>query len=140
MSSRGRQLILTTRVAGVVMVIAAANGALVYIFISNGLDRLVSFVPIMAIGAVPYLVTAGLMALFVARVGPARDLAINVIVVAVVGVPFIVVCTFWAAFAASFLIVTGTFEATAIFIWQFTFLAAILADLVTIVVAWRARR
>lgn len=101
-SGRGRQLILTTRVAGVVMVIAAANRALVYIFSSNGLDRLVSFLPIMATGAVPYLVTAGLMALFVARVGPApRDLAVLVIGVAVVGVPFIVVCTFWAAFGAS---------------------------------------
>lgn len=86
-------------------------------------------------------VTAGLMALFVARFGSAsRDLAIIVIGVGVIGLPFMVVCTFWAVFGASFLIGTGTFAATAFFIWQFTFLAAILADLITIVVAWRARR
>ena len=48
----------------------------------------------------------------------------------------------WAscAFAASFLIAAGTVAASAFFIWQFTFLTAILADLVTIVVAWWARR
>ena len=67
----GRRLILLSVSAAVLDTVAAANLTLVYLLFVAGQpgSTLAGFVPIMAIGAVPFLVIAGLLAWTIVRVG-----------------------------------------------------------------------
>ena len=126
----------------VLMVIAAVNEAAIYVLNSiDGRVDLSSDIFIMAIGGVPFLTTAVLMALAIVWSARAqRQLASAILTVAGVGLPFMVVGGFLAGLLATFFAQPGSRAGTALALYQFTLAAAVLADIVTLVMAVVTKR
>jgi len=67
----GRRLVLLSVIDAVLATLSAANLTLIYLLFVVGQpgSNVAGFVPIMAIGAVPFLVTAGLLAWVIVSAG-----------------------------------------------------------------------
>jgi hypothetical protein len=139
----GRRLILLSVIAAVLATLSAANLTLIYLLFVVGQpgSNLAGFVPIMAIGSVPFLITAGLLARVIIGT-PAGQLPRHVIgrlrIITACGLPFMILGGLWSGLAAALLgLEQGSAAGYAITLYQFTFLAAVFVDTVTLVVALR---
>jgi hypothetical protein len=141
--SQGRALLVISVLAAVLMLIAAANIVLVFVLISANRTDSSNFLPYVAIGVLPFIATAAFLAWTVAGRGAAtrsgrtpQQIVIRLLAISAIGLPLMVVCGFWAAlFAAAQVLRVGSPEADALYVFQFTFVAAVVADGVTMVVA-----
>lgn len=134
-------------VTSLLMTAAAINEALGYALFT--LDHpgtsFQQYLPITLVGAVPFLLTATLIIL--AARGPrtagghrSQASAIRLRVVSGFGLLPIAIGGFWSGIGLGFLgIESNSRTAVALFIYQFLFLAAVLADLVLLIVAFRVR-
>jgi hypothetical protein len=147
--SAGRRLTVLSMLTAVLETVAAANLTLTYILytVENPGSNLAGFVPIMAIGAVPFLLTAGLLAWAIrsdraSSPGQAsRQVIGRLRIITGCGLPFMILGGLWSGLAAALLgLELGSAAASAVTLYQFTFLAAIIADGITLVVALRQRR
>jgi hypothetical protein len=139
----GRRLILLSVIAAVLATLSAANLTLIYLLFVVGQpgSNLAGFVPIMAIGSLPFLITAGLLARVIIGT-PAGQLPRHVIgrlrIITACGLPFMILGGLWSGLAAALLgLEQGSAAGYAITLYQFTFLAAVFVDTVTLVVALR---
>jgi hypothetical protein len=149
-----RGLVVVSALAAVLMLIAAVNLDLVFVLFSahppagrpdTGLSN---FLVPMVVGALPFLVVAGLLAWAVlgartaARTGkPGQPAVDRLILISGLGLPCIVVFGFWIGLAASAEeLPAGTAAEAALTVYQFTLLSAVLADAATLVVALVRRR
>src|ERR1700687_4583121 len=130
----GGRLIPLSWLVLVLATVAAANLALIYLLftVDHPGGDLSGFLPIMAIGTLPFLVPAGLFAWVIAMARASakgsqvpRQVSGRVRAISGFGLPF--------------MIVGGTPAGFALMLYQFTFLAAVLADGLTLVVALRTR-
>ena len=135
--------------AAVLMVVAAANLALVFALISiyhpivAPASDIGSVAPFLAIGVIPFLLVAALIAWTVARAratleadSKQRQIADRLLAISGFGLPLMVVCGFWAALYAATVVQPNHLPGEdVLYISQFTFVAAIVADGVTLVVA-----
>jgi hypothetical protein len=129
------------------MLIAAVNLALVFVLFSSYPQAgrpdtgLSNFVVPMALGAFPFLITAGLIAwtLLGARAAtqagkPTQQSRLALI--SGIGLPFILLCGFWVGLSASAQeLPVGSAAAAALTVYQFTLLGAVIADGLTLVLA-----
>ncbi len=148
-SGAGRRLILLAVLTAVLATVAAANLTLIYLLFTVGQagSNLAGFVPIMAIGALPFLVTAGLLAWVIVSAGPSvsagrvpRDVLGRLRIVSGCGLPFMILGGLWSGLAAALLGPDqGSAAGFALTLYQFTFLAAVFVDTVTLVTALRTR-
>lgn len=133
--------------AAALMVIAAVNLVLVFVLISAYRTNPPNFLSYMAIGVLPFLATAALIAWTVVGPGAAtkanrtpQHIVHRLLAISVIGLPLMVACGFWAGlFAAAQVLPVGSPEADALYIFQFTLVAAVVADGVTLVVALATR-
>src|ERR1700682_1066782 len=135
-------LTLTSELAAGLMVIAAANLALIYVLLSARhhvgppTTDLASNLPIVAIGGIPYLATAAIITwtLLSARAAPgALD---RVITISVISLPVLIFVGFWTGLVSSMYVPPdGSPPADALYVYQFTFGAAVVADLTVLVLA-----
>jgi hypothetical protein len=142
-------LIPLSWLAMVLATVAAANLALIYLLftVDHPGSDLSGFLPIMAIGTLPFLVPAGLFAWVIGMARASaegsqvpRQVLGRVRAISGFGLPFMIVGGFWAGLGAAFLgLEQGSPAGYALMLYQFTFLAAVLADGVTLVVALRTR-
>ena len=146
----GRRLILLSRIAAVLATLSAANLTLIYLLFVFGQpgSNLAGFVPIMAIGAVPFLVTAGLLAWVSVSAGssvkpgqlPPPQVIVRLRIITGFGLPFMILGGLWSGLGAALLgLEQGSAAGVALTLYQFTFLAAVFVDIVTLVVALRTR-
>ena len=146
----GRRLIWLSVIAAVLATLAAANLTLIYLLFVVGQpgSNLAGFVPIMAIGAVPFLVTAGLLAWAIVSAGssvspgqlPPKQVIGRLRIITGFGLPVMIVGGLWSGLGAAFLgLDQGSAAGFALTLYQFTFLAAVFVDTVTLVVALRTR-
>ena len=143
----GRRLIQLAVLDAVAATVAAANLTLTYVFfvVDHPGINVASFVPIMAIGSVPFLITAGLLAWVIIGAGStAVQLPQHVIgrlrVITGFGLFFMILGGLWSGLAGALLgLEQGTAEGIALTLYQFTFLAAVFIDTITLVVALRTR-
>jgi len=130
--------------------VAAANLTLIYLLFVVGQPgrNIAGFVPIMAIGALPFLVTAGLLAWAIVSAGssasegqrPRQQVIGRVRMITGFGLPFMVLGGLWSGLAAALLGPDqGSAAGFALTLYEFTFLAAVFVDTVTLVVALRTR-
>jgi hypothetical protein len=128
--------------------IAAANLTLTYLFfaIDHPGISVAGFVPIMAIGSVPFLITAALLAWAIRSNRPSepgqvtRETVGRLRIISGCGLPFMILGGLWSGLAAALLgLEQGTAAGYAVTLYQFTFLAAIFIDTITLVVAFRTR-
>src|SRR5437763_553344 len=143
----GRRLVLLSVIDAVLATLSAANLTLIYLLFVVGQpgSNLAGFVPIMAIGTVPFLVTAGLLAGAVVSAGSSvspRQLPSQVIgrlrIITGFGLPFMILGGLWSGLAAALLgLEQGSAAGVALALYQFTFLAAVLVDTVALIVAVR---
>jgi hypothetical protein len=144
---RARGLLVVSAVAAVLMLIAAVNLVMVFALFSayhqagRPGTELPTFVLPMAVGAFPFLITAALI-VWVSlgtratsqAIAPRRQTAERLAVISGIALPFILVCGFWVGlFAAAQELPDGSPPAAALTVYQFTFLSAVIADLVTLV-------
>lgn len=134
-------------IESVLLVVAAINLVLVYVLDwmevrSAPFWGILGLVPVMLIGAVPFLATAWLMVSTAGRLGAPETAGIGVRrlrAVAGFGLPFIVVAGLVAGFAAA-LLVAGTqgapAAAAALAVDQYTFFAAVAGDALLLVLAF----
>jgi hypothetical protein len=145
-----RPLILFSVIAAVLATLSAANLTLIYLLFVVGQpgSNLAGFLPIMAIGAVPFLVTAGLLAWAIVSAGssvsprqlPRPQVIGRVRIITGFGLPFMILGGLWSGLAAALLgLDQGSAAGAALTLYQFTFLAAVFVDAVTLVVALRTR-
>lgn len=135
----GRAIAVIAVLAAVVMLTAAANFTLVFVLFSSnhqagrpGTD-LLSNLPLIAVGVLPYLVTAGFL---IVRRRRARHL----ILISAIALPIIFVIGFWTGFGASALeLPEGGPSAEVLNVYQFTFLASVAADAAVLVVSLISR-
>jgi hypothetical protein len=140
-------LILFSALAAMLATVAAANLTLIYLLYVVGQpgSNLAGFVPIMAIGTVPFLVTAGLLGRVIVSAGSSSgQLPQPVInrfrIITALGLPFMILGGFWSGLGAAFLgLEQGSAAGFALTLYQFTLLAALFVDTVTLVVALRTR-
>jgi len=143
----GRRLIMLAVLAAVLEAFAAANLALAYflVIVEQPGSNLAGFVPTMAIGPVPFLVTAGLLASIIRRrltePGPLpRHTVVELRVVSGFGLPIMIVGGYWSGLLAALLgFNQGSGVSVPLTIYLFTFLGAIIVDGVTLVVALATR-
>jgi hypothetical protein len=144
----GRRLILLSKIAAVLETVAAANLTLTYILYTfeHPDIGIAGFVPIMAIGAVPFLVTAGLLAWAVRSDRPSegdqlsRQAVRRLRMITGFGLPFMILGGLWSGLAAALLgLDVGSAAGNAVTVYQFTFLAAVIADVITLAVALTTR-
>jgi len=143
----GRRLIVLAVLAAVLETFAAANLALAYflVIVEQPGSNLAGFVPTMAIGSVPFLVTAGLLASIIRRrltePGPLpRHTVVELRVVSGFGLPIMIVGGYWSGLLAALLgFNQGSGVSVPLTIYLFTFLGAIIVDGVTLVVALATR-
>jgi len=143
----GRRLIVLAVLAAVLETFAAANLALAYflVIVEQPGSNLAGFVPTMAIGPVPFLVTAGLLASIIRRrltePGPLpRHTVVELRVVSGFGLPIMIVGGYWSGLLAALLgFNQGSGVSVPLTIYLFTFLGAIIVDGVTLVVALATR-
>jgi hypothetical protein len=145
-----RRLIWLSVLDAVLATVAAANLTLIYLLYVVGQpgSNLAGFVPIIAIGAVPFLVTAGLLAWVIVSAGssanpgqpPPRQVIGRLRIITGFGLPFMILGGFWSGLGAAFLgLEQGSAAGFALTLYQFTLLAALFVDTVTLVVALRTR-
>jgi hypothetical protein len=143
-----RRLILLAVLAAVVATVAAVNVTLTYLLFLIGQpgSNIAGFVPIMAIGAVPFLVTAGLLAWAIRNDRPSalgqvtRPFLSRLRIISGCGLPFMILGGLWSGLAAALLgLDQGSLAGFALTLYQFTFLAAIFFDTATLVTALRTR-
>jgi hypothetical protein len=143
----GSRLILLSKIAAVLTTVAAANLTLIYLLFGVGQpgSNLAGSVPIMAIGAAPFLVTAGLLA-WVVRSRPSepgrlpRDVVVGLRMISGFGLPLMVIGGLWSGLAAALLgLDVASAAGVALTIYQVTFLAAVIADGITLVLALMTR-
>jgi len=148
MTARSRRLIRLSVFAAVLATVAAANLTLIYLLYLAGQpgSNIARFVPIMAIGALPFLVTAGLLAwAIVSAASPAgegqrpQQQAIGRLrMITGLGLPFMILGGLWSGLAAALLgLEQDSAAGFALTLYQFTFLAAVFVDTITLVVALR---
>ena len=148
MTARARRLIRLSVFDAVLAVAAAANLTLIYLLYLAGQpgSNVAGFVPIMAIGALPFLITAGLLAWAVVSAGspvdegqPTQQRVIGrVRMITGFGLPFMILGGLWSGLAAALLgLEQDSAAGFALTLYQFTFLAAVFVDTVTLVVALR---
>jgi hypothetical protein len=146
--SAGGRLIRLAVLDAVLATAAAANLTLVYLLytVEQPGSSLAGFVPIMAIGSVPFLVTAGLLAWVIRSERPSegdqssRQAVSRLRMITGFGLPFMILGGLWSGLAAALLgLEQGSAAGFAITLYQFTFLAAVIVDTVTLVVALRTR-
>ena len=134
--------------AAVAATVAAVNLTWTYLFfaVDHPGINVASFVPIMAIGSVPFLITAGLLAWSIRGNRPSergqvsRDTVGRLRIISGVALPFMILGGLWSGLAAALLgLEQGTAEGSALTLYQFTFLAAVFVDTITLVVALRTR-
>lgn len=134
--------------AAVLATVAAVNVTLTYLLFTIGQpgSNIAGFVPIMAIGAVPFLVTAGLLtwAIRSDRLSDAgqlpRHLVSRLRIISGFGLLFMILGGLWSGLAATLLgLDQGSLAGFALTLYQFTFLAAIFFDTATLVTALRTR-
>jgi hypothetical protein len=146
----GRRLIWLSVLDAVLATIAAANLTLIYLLyvLDQPGSNFAGFVPIMAIGAFPFLVTAGLLAWAIVSAGssvspgqlPPPQVISRLRFITGFGLPFMIVGGLWSGLAAALLgLDQGSAAGFALTLYQFTFLAAVFVDTVTLVVALRTR-
>jgi hypothetical protein len=144
---QGRALLVISLLAAALMVIAAVNLALVFVLISASGTNPPNFLSYIAIGVLPFLATAALITWTVVGPGAAtkanrtpRHIVRTLLTISVIGLPVMVVGGFWAGlFAAAQGLPVGSPEADALYIFQFTLVAAVVADGVTLVGALATR-
>jgi len=148
MTARARRLIRLSVFAAVLATVAAANLTLIYLLFVVGQpgSNIAGFVPIMAIGALPFLVTAGLIAWAIVSagspVGEVQRSQQHIIgrlrMITGFGLPFMILGGLWSGLAAALLgLEQDSAAGFALTLYQFTFLAAVFVDTVTLVVALR---
>jgi len=148
MTARGRRLIRLSVFAAVVATVAAANLTLIYLLYLAGQpgSNIAGFLPIMAIGALPFLITAGLLAWAIvsarSSVGEGQRSQQQVIgrvrMITGFGLPFMILGGLWSGLAAALLgLEQDSAAGFALTLYQFTFLAAVFVDTITLVVALR---
>ena len=146
--SAGGRLIRLAVLDAVLATVAAANLTLVYLLytVDQPGSNLAAFVPIMAIGSVPFLVTAGLLAWVIRSQRPSeggqlfRQAVSRLRMITGFGLPFMILGGLWSGLAAALLgLEQGSAAGFSITLYQFTFLAAVIVDTVTLVVALRMR-
>ena len=148
MTARGRRLIRLSVFAAVLAVVAAANLTLIYLLYLAGQpgSNIAGFVPIMAIGALPFLVTAGLLAWAIVSAGSSvgegqrsqQQVIGRVRMITGFGLPFMILGGLWSGLAAALLgLEQDSAAGFALTLYQFTFLAAVFVDTITVVVALR---
>jgi hypothetical protein len=140
----GRRLIWLSVLDAVLATVAAANLTLIYLLYVLGQpgSNFAGFVPITAIGAAPFLITAGLVAWAIRGNGPPgqpnRQMVSRLRIVSGCGLPLMILGGLWSGLAAALLgLEQGTAAAAALTLYQFTFLAAVFVDTVTMIVALR---
>jgi hypothetical protein len=147
-SRSGRRLIQLSVLDAVAATVAAANLTLTYLFfaVDHPGINVASYVPIMAIGSVPFLITAGLLAWAIRsnrqseRGQVSRETVGRLRIISGCGLPFMILGGLWSGLAAALLgLEQGTAAASAVTVYQFTFLAAVFVDTITLVVALRTR-
>jgi hypothetical protein len=138
-----RRLIRLAVLTAVLTTVAAANLTLTYLLyvVEQPGSDFARFVPIMAIGALPFLLTAGLLARVIIGT-PAGQLPRHVIgrlrIITACGLPFMILGGLWSGLAAALLgLEQGSPAGYSITLYQFTFLAAVVVDAVTLVAALR---
>ncbi len=150
MTARARRLIWLSIFAAVLAIVAAANLTLIYLLYVVGQpgSNIAGFVPIMAIGALPFLITAGLLAWAIVRAGspvgesqqPQQQAIGRVRMITGFGLPFMILGGLWSGLAAALLgLEQDSAAGFALTLYQFTFLAAVFVDTITLVVALRTR-
>ena len=134
--------------AAVLATVAAANLTLIYLLFVVGQpgSNIAGFVPIMAIGALPFLVTAGLIAWAIVSAGSPvgeiqrsqQQIIGRLRMITGFGLPFMILGGLWSGLAAALLgLDQDSAAGFALTLYQFTFLAAVFVDTVTLVVALR---
>jgi hypothetical protein len=132
------------------MLVAAVNLVLVFVlFSANQAGRLdtelTNFLVPMAVGALPFLIVGAFIAWTLTRIAtragkPRQQSLTNLALISGIGLPFTLVFGFWVGlFASSLELPVGSSAAAALTAYQFTWLAALIADVVTLVVALVAR-
>jgi hypothetical protein len=143
----GRRLILLSVLVVVLTTIAAANLTLIYLLfaVDHPGSNFGGFLLVMAIGLVPFLLTAGLLA-WAIRGRPSepdqlpRQLVGRLRMISGFGLPFMFVGGLWSGLGGALLgLEQGSAAAFALTLYQFTFLAAVIADGITLVVALMTR-
>jgi len=148
MTVRARRLIRLSVFAAVLATVAAANLTLIYLLFVVGQpgSNIAGFVPIMAIGALPFLVTAGLIAWAIVSAGSPvgeiqrsqQQIIGRLRMITGFGLPFMILGGLWSGLAAALLgLEQDSAAGFALTLYQFTFLAAVFVDTVTLVVALR---
>ena len=147
--SAGRLIRLSVLTA-VLATVAAANLTLTYLLYVTGQpgSNIAGFVPIMAIGAFSFLVTACLLAWVIVSAGssisegqrPQQQAIGRLRLITGFGLPFMILGGLWSGLAAALLGLEQDSPAGfALTLYQFTFLAAVFVDTITLVVALRTR-
>jgi hypothetical protein len=143
----GRGLIWLSVVVVVLTTIAAANLTLVYVLfaVDHPGSDFAGFLPVMAIGDVPFLLTACLLA-WAIRSRPSepaqlsRQFVGRLRMITGFGLPVMVLGGFWSGLGGAFLgVETSSSPGLALTLYQFTFLAALIADAIAVVVALTTR-
>jgi hypothetical protein len=136
-----RRLRVIWVLAAALMVIAAVNLVMVFVLFSANPQSgradtgLGNFLVPIAVAAIPFLGTAGFMAT------RGRRGAGSLALISGIGLPFIFLFGFWIGlFASAQELPVGSSSAAALTIYQFTWLASVLADGLTLVAALLARR
>jgi len=137
-----KTLTLTSFVAAALMLIAAANLVLVYVLLNAHphvgppSTDLASNLPIAAVGGIPFLATAALITWTALRARTNIRLVERLIVIGVLGLPVLAACGLWSGLVSSMNVpLDGSPPADALYVYQFTFIAAVAGDLVVLVMA-----
>ena len=143
-----RRLMLLSVLTAVLATVAAANLTLTYLLYSIDQPGIsfAGFVPITAIGSVPFLVTAGFLAWAIRGNRPSapgevtRSTVVRLRMITGFGLPFMIIGGLWSGLAAALLgLDQGSSAGNAVTVYQFTFLAAVIADVITLAVALTTR-
>jgi hypothetical protein len=143
----GRRLIWLSVLVVALTTIAAANLTLVYLLYAadHPGSNLAGFLPVMAIGVVPFLATAVLLARAIRNrrsepVELSRQILGRLRAITGFALPFMIIGGLWAGLGGALLgVQSGSSPGFALTLYQFTFLAAIIADGITLVVALTTR-
>src|SRR5256885_14707047 len=144
----GRRLVLLSVIDAVLATLSAANLTLIYLLFVVGQpgSNVAGFVPIMAIGALPFLITAGLLAWVIVSAGSPvgegqrsqQQVIGRVRMITGFGLPLMILGGLWSGLAAALLgLEQESAAGFALTLYQFTFLAAAFVDTITLVVALR---
>ena len=154
MSRRQKITLAVAVLAAGLMLVAAVNLVLVFVLFSayhqagRPDTELTNFLVPMAVGALPFLIVGALIAwslfggIAATKAGKARQQSVtNLALTSGIGLPFIFLFGFFVGlFASAQELPAGSPAEAALTAYQFTWLAAVLADVVTLVVALVTRK